>query len=308
MTVIHRIPSETHTKWADHSKPILITLALRASFGLRQGKMSYHAFEFTDLPDRPPRPRSSGLTLMLDKGLSPRQVENLLDVAADYIDLVKFGWGTALITPKLEEKIALYRSAKIPVYFGGTLFEAYYLRRQADKYRQLLVSLGIEHLEISDGSVEMPHEEKLSLIASLASDFVVLSEVGSKDVDQIMPPYRWVQLIQAELSAGSWKVVCEARESGTAGLYRPNGEIRSGLVDEIVDLVDRSKIIFEAPQKAQQVWFIKHSGANVNLGNISPDEVLPLETLRLGLRADTLFEFYRRSPIAAPQPENGHDG
>lgn len=244
-----------------------------------------------DLPVRPAKPRQEGLTLMLDKGLPPRQVEDLLDLVAGYVDLVKLGWGTAVVTPGLERKLAVYRAAGIPVYFGGTLFEAYYLRRQLDDYRRLLDTLGLGHVEVSDGSIEVRHDEKLACIRTLARDFTVLSEVGSKDGEKIMPPYKWVQLIQAELDAGSWKVVCEARESGTAGLYRANGEVRSGLVEEIVDLVDRRRLVFEAPQKAQQVWFIRHSGPNVNLGNIAPEEVLPLETLRLGLRADTLFEF-----------------
>lgn len=253
--------------------------------------MIHQRFAMIGIPERPDKPRDNGLTLMLDKGLSARQAENVLDVAAEYIDFVKLGWGTAAITRQLERKLAIYRSAGIAVYFGGTLFEAFCLRRQLDTYRTMLRDLGIGHVEISDGSLSMVHEEKLSYIASFAREFVVLSEVGSKDVETVMPPYRWVQLIQAELAAGSWKVVCEARETGTAGLYRPNGEVRSGLVDEIVDLVDRRNIIFEAPQKGQQVWFVRHSGPNVNLGNIGPEEVIPLETLRLGLRADTLFDF-----------------
>ena len=269
--------------------------------------MIHKQFDIAGIPERPSKPRAEGLTLMLDKGLAPRQVEDVLDATAEYVDLVKLGWGTAVITPSLERKLALYREAQIPVYLGGTLFEAFYLRSQLDTYRRLLDRLGIRHLEVSDGSVQMAHHEKLRCIRELSHDYVVLSEVGSKDIEVIMPPYKWVQLIQAELEAGSWKVICEARESGTAGLFRPNGEVRSGLVDEIVDLVDRRRIIFEAPQKAQQVWFIRHSGANVNLGNISPEEVIPLETLRLGLRADTLFEFYR-PPIPRELPTNGAAG
>lgn len=257
--------------------------------------MLHKRFEMIGIPERPEKPRGEGLTLMLDKGLSPRQVEDLLDVAAEYVDLVKLGWGTAVITNALERKLDIYRAAGVPVYFGGTLFEAFYLREQLDNYRRLLSELGLRHVEVSDGSLEIPHEEKLACIRSLAQDFTILSEVGSKDAEKIMPPYRWVQMIKAELEAGSWKVICEARESGTAGLFRPNGEVRSGLVEEIIDLVGKRAIIFEAPQKEQQVWFIQHSGPNVNLGNISPEEVIPLETLRLGLRADTLFEFYRPS-------------
>ncbi len=269
--------------------------------------MNPEHFNLSRIPARPVKPRDEGLTLVLDKGLAPRQVEDLLDVAADYIDIVKLGWGTAVITSELERKLDAYRSADIAIYFGGTLFEAFALRGQLDDYRHSLDKLGIRHVEVSDGSISIPHEEKLSYISTLAADFTVLSEVGSKDVEKVMPPYRWVRQIQAELDAGSWKVICEARESGTAGLFRPNGEIRSGLVDEIVDLIDRRRIIFEAPQKEQQVWFIKHSGANVNLGNIFPDEVIPLETLRLGLRADTLFEFVGTTAVThgIPAGSNG---
>ncbi len=270
--------------------------------------MVHKQFNMVGIPERPAKPRPEGLTLMLDKGLSARQVEDVLDVAAEYIDLVKLGWGTAVITPGLERKLAIYRAADVPVYFGGSLFEAFYLRRQFDTYRRLLDHLGIRHVEVSDGSLEMARDEKLGCIHVLSRDFTVLSEVGSKDKDTIMPPYKWVKYIQQELEAGSWKVICEARESGTAGIFRPNGEIRSGLVDEIVDLIDRRLIIFEAPQKAQQVWFIKHSGPNVNLGNISPEEVIPLETLRLGLRADTMFDFYREDEAAPVRPHlNGDD-
>ncbi len=262
-------------------------------------------FDLQGLPVRPARPRGEGITLMLDKGLSARQIEDLLDVSADYIDLVKLGWGTAVITPALERKLEIYRSARIPVFFGGTLFEAFQMRGKLEAYRKLMTSLGIDHVEISDGSVVMPHEEKLEHIRLMAQDFTVLSEVGSKDAEFIMPPYKWVQLIRAELEAGSWKVICEAREGGNAGLFRPNGEIRSGLVDEIIDQIDARRLLFEAPKKAQQVWFIKHLGANVNLGNVSHEEVLPLETLRLGLRADTLFDFYQPDTAL---PEIAGDG
>ena len=253
--------------------------------------MIHKQFDMIGIPERPAKPRQDGLTLLLDKGLAPRQVEDVVDGAADYIDLAKLGWGTAVITPGLQRKLDVYREADIPVYFGGTLFEAFFLRNQLDTYRRLLAEFRIEHVEVSDGSVPMEHDEKLEAIRLLAQDAIVVSEVGSKDVDKIMPPYKWVQLIEAELEAGSWKVICEARESGTAGLFRPNGEVRSGLVEEIVDMVGQDHVIFETPQKAQQVWFIQQFGPNVNLGNIAPSEVIPLETLRLGLRGDTLFEF-----------------
>jgi len=228
---------------------------------------------------------------MLDKGLSTRQVEDVLDVAADIIDVAKLGWGTAAVTSNLEEKLEVYRAANIPFFFGGTLFEAYFLRDQVDAYRHLLNDMQVHHVEISAGAVSMEHEDKLEFIELFAEDFTVLSEVGSKDSSDVMAPYRWVEFMQAELEAGSWKVTAESREAGTAGLFRPTGEVRSGLVDEILSRVNPHDIIFEAPHKKQQAWLIRHQGANVNLGNIHPEEVLPLETLRLGLRGDTLFEF-----------------
>lgn len=268
--------------------------------------MIHQQFDMIGIPERACKPRQEGLTLMLDKGLAPRQVEDVLDVAADYVDLVKLGWGTAVITPGLQRKLKAYQEAGIPVYFGGTLFEAFYLRKQLDTYRRLLDEFGITYVEVSDGTLDMAPEEKLACIRSLARDFTVLSEVGSKDADKIMPPYKWVQLIRSEIDAGSWRVICEARESGTVGLFRANGEVRSGLVEEIVDLIGRDRVIFETPMKAQQVWFIRQLGSNVNLGNISPEEVIPLETLRLGLRADTLFEFLDGPPDARTvRPRNG---
>lgn len=265
-------------------------------------------YDIPDLPQRPEKPRERGLTHMLDKGLSARRAEDILAVAADYIDLVKLGWGTAVITPNLKYKLEVYQAADLPVYFGGTLFEAFYLRDRLDTYRRMLDDLDVEYLEISDGSVSMAHDDKLACIEQFARDFTVLSEVGSKDANNIMPPYKWVEYIQAELAAGSWKVICESRETGTAGLFRPNGEIRSGLVDEVVARVDPRDIIFEAPNKMQQVWFIKHQGANVNLGNVAPGEVIPVETLRLGLRGDTLFTFQTPDvPTALPRG-NGTEG
>jgi phosphosulfolactate synthase len=237
-------------------------------------------FDLIGLPERPEKPRDRGLTHMLDKGLSAREVEDVLDVAAHIIDLAKLGWGTAAVMKNLEKKLAVYRDADIPFFFGGTLFEAYFLRDQIDDYRRLLDDLDVHHVE-----------DKLEFIELFAKDFTVVSEVGSKDSSDVMAPYRWVEFMQAELEAGSWKVTAESREAGTAGLFRPNGEVRTGLVDEILSRVDPHDIIFEAPNKTQQAWLIKHQGANVNLGNIHPEEVLPLETLRLGLRGDTLFEF-----------------
>lgn len=249
-------------------------------------------FGLDDLPARPARPRASGLTFVLDKGLSVRQAEDLLQTGGPYVDGVKLGWGTAAVTPRLEEKLEAYRAAEVPVCFGGTLFEAFCLRGRIDAYRSLLRSLRMECVEISDGSISLPREEKLAHIRSFAEDFRVLSEVGSKDQATTFSPDEWVRMIREELAAGSWKVICEARESGTAGVFDASGQIRASVMDEIARAVDPRRLIFEAPRKAQQVWFIRKFGPNANLGNIPPDEVIPLETLRTGLRGDTLLSFF----------------
>jgi phosphosulfolactate synthase len=249
-------------------------------------------FQLNHLPKRTEKPRSEGITLALDKGFSVRQAEDFCESASPYTDIVKLGWGTPYVTRNLQEKLDVYRKYDIPVYFGGTLFEAYMLRDQLDNYVELLKRFEIRHVEVSNGTIWLSDKRKLDIIDRLSKDFTVLSEVGSKNPDAIMPPYKWVNMIQAEMDAGSWKVICEARESGTVGLYRPNGEIRSGLIDEIADQIAVENLLFEAPQKVQQVWFIKKFGSNVNLGNIMPSEVISVETLRLGLRGDTLFDFY----------------
>jgi phosphosulfolactate synthase len=233
-------------------------------------------------------PRSGGLTHVLDKGLGPHAWEDVLETCGVYIDIVKLGWGTAYVTPNLRRKLEVLREK--PVVIGGTFFEVVYAKGRVDDYKRWLAELGLTHVEVSDGTVEIPREEKLELIADLARDFTVLSEVGSKDSDVNYAPYLWVQWIKEELEAGAWKVVTESRESGTAGIFRPTGEMRTGLIDEIAHEIDVSDLIFEAPTKASQAWFVKEFGPTVNLGNIPPDEVIPLETLRLGLRGDTLKE------------------
>lgn len=243
------------------------------------------------IPERSAKPRENGLTMVMDKGLSLREVEELLDCCSEYIDLVKLGWATSYVYPRLEEKIKLYREAGIAVYFGGTLFEAFVVRNQFDDYRNILDKYGMTYVEVSDGSIEMPHDKKCEYIRTLSSQAIVLSEVGSKDAEKIIPPYKWIELIRKELEAGAWKVIGEAREGGNVGLFRASGEVREGLVDEILTQIPADKIIWEAPQKAQQVWFIKLLGTNVNLGNIAPSEVIPLETIRLGLRGDTFHHF-----------------
>jgi phosphosulfolactate synthase len=232
--------------------------------------------------------RDGGLTHVIDKGLGPRGWEDVLETSGDYIDIVKFGWGTAYVTPNLERKLEILAGKR--VVLGGTFFEVVYTRGKFDEYKMWLQELGIDHVEISDGTVDIPRERKLELIADFARDFTVLSEVGSKDSEVVFAPYEWVQWIKEELAAGAWKVITESREGGTAGIFRPSGEMRTGLVDEIAHEIDFHDLIWEAPSKSSQAWFIKHFGPGVNLGNIPPDEVIPLETLRLGLRGDTLKE------------------
>jgi phosphosulfolactate synthase len=232
--------------------------------------------------------RDGGLTHVLDKGLGPRGWEDVLELAGDYIDIVKLGWGTAYVTKSLQRKLEVLKEK--PVVIGGTFFEVVYAKDQLDEYKRWLQSLGLTHVEISDGTVEIPRDRKLELIQDFARDFTVLSEVGSKDSEVVFAPFEWVEWIKEELAAGAWKVITESREGGTAGIFRPSGEMRTGLVDEIAHSIDFHDLVWEAPTKASQAWFIKHFGAGVNLGNIPPEEVISLETLRLGLRGDTLKE------------------
>lgn len=243
------------------------------------------------LPERTSKPRQNGVTMVMDKGLSMSEAEGLAEIGEHVVDLVKLGFGTSLVTPKLKDKIKLYREAGFQIYLGGTLFEAFYIRNQFNDYLRLIDSLGIDTIEVSDGSIVIPHTEKCALISKLTSNYKVLSEVGSKDADKIIPPYQWIEMMQEELQAGAWKVIAEARESGTVGVFRNSGEVRSGLVAEIIRKVSQDQVIWEAPLKSQQVFFIQLLGANVNLGNIGTHEVLALEALRLGLRGDS-FDFY----------------
>jgi phosphosulfolactate synthase len=229
--------------------------------------------------------------MVMDKGLSIKEVENFVDANSDFVDIVKFGWATSYLTKNLAQKIQVYKDAGIPVYFGGTLFEAFIIRGQFDDYRRVLEKYDLSFVEVSDGSISLNHDKKCEYIEILAKDVTVLSEVGSKDAAKIIPPYKWIEQMQSELEAGSWKVIGEAREGGTVGLFRDSGEVRQGLVEEILTKIPEEKIIWEAPQKEQQVWFVKLLGANVNLGNIAPNELIPLETIRLGLRGDTFDHF-----------------
>jgi phosphosulfolactate synthase len=227
----------------------------------------------------------------MDKGLSVREAEDMIDSCGDYIDIIKLGWATSFVTRRLKDKLAVFRNAGIPCYFGGTLFEAFVIRDQFDQYRKVLDEFQLEYAEVSDGSITMDHDVKCEYISTLSKQVTVLSEVGSKDAAKIIPPYKWIEQMQTELDAGAWKVIGEAREGGNVGLFRDSGEVRQGLVEEILTKIPEDRIIWEAPQKAQQVWFIKLIGTNVNLGNIAPNEVIPLETIRLGLRGDTFDHF-----------------
>jgi phosphosulfolactate synthase len=242
------------------------------------------------VPARPGKPREHGLTHVMDKGLNLRDIEGMFDTAGEYVDIVKFGWGTSYVTRNLEKKIALYRSFDTPVVCGGTLFEAVYGRGKLDEFKQWLTEHRFSHVEISDGTLDIPRDVKLELIQDFARDFTVLSEVGSKDSDVVYAPYQWVSWIKEELEAGAWKVITEGREGGTAGIFRSDGDMRTGLIDEIAHEIALDDLLFEAPTRSAQAWFVKQFGPNVNLGNIPPDEVIPLETLRLGLRGDTLRE------------------
>jgi phosphosulfolactate synthase len=248
-------------------------------------------FSLSQIPDRIAKPRTSGITMVMDKGLSVEEAKNFLSVSGPHVDVVKLGFGTSFVTPNLDAKLDVYREAGMPVYFGGTLFEAFLIRNQFEDYISICKNYGITYMEVSDGSIEIPHAEKCGYIEKLTQHGIVLSEVGSKDAAHIIPPYKWIELMRAELNAGSTYVIAEAREAGNVGIYRGSGEVREGLVQEILTQIPGEKVIWEAPQKAQQLYFIELLGCNVNLGNIAPSEVLPLEAMRIGLRGDT-FHLY----------------
>lgn len=243
---------------------------------------------FLEIPSRSVKPRQRGITHVIDRGLSVAEVEGLMESVGQSVDIVKLGWGTAVVMENLKPKLERYAAHGVPVVLGGTLTEIAVKQGRVEGLVTWLRQLGLQHIEVSDGTIEMEPQRKQELIARLASEFTVLSEVGSKDAYEIMAPYVWIERIQGELEAGAWKVIAEARESGTAGIYRADGEVRSGLIDEIAHAVDCGRMIFEAPQKEQQVWLLEYFGRECNLGNVAPNDVLSLETLRLGLRADTV--------------------
>jgi len=245
-----------------------------------------------NLPHRTTKPRSTGLTMVIDTGLPLGVIRDYLEMAGDYIDYVKLGWGTSIVTKNLDEKIKTYQKYGIPVSFGGTLFELFLAQNKLDEFEEMLDKYNIKYVEISDGTLNMPLSEKLKHIERFAKKYKVLNEVGSKDTKAVVAPKKWVKESKEALNAGAWKIIAEGRESGKAGLYRESSEIRTGLIEELLDDVNIEDIIFEAPQKVHQVWFIKHFGPNINLGNIAFKDVISLETLRLGLRGDTFKKFH----------------
>lgn len=254
-------------------------------------------FSLTHLPRRASKPRENGLTMVMDKGLGVREAENFVESSGPFVDLVKLGFGSSFITPNLEKKLNVYREAGIPVYLGGTLLEAFLVRNQFDDYRKLLDKLKLSYAEVSDGSINMPHEKKCQIIRELAKQVTVITEVGSKEEGIIIHPNKWIEMIEREVKAGAWKVIAEARESGTVGIYRPSGKAHVVLINKILAKISAERIIWETPTKSGQTYFITLIGANVNLGNIAPNEVIAVESLRLGLRSDTFFQYIENKEI-----------
>jgi phosphosulfolactate synthase len=254
-------------------------------------------FNLSQMPKRNLKPRDSGITMVMDKGLSINEARNFMSVSNSHVDIVKLGFGTSFVTPNLREKIEVYQSYDIPVYFGGTLFEAFLIRNQFNDYLAICKDYKINYIEVSDGSITIPHAEKCGYIEKLTRYGTILSEVGSKDAEHIIPPYKWIQLMRAELEAGSSYVIAEAREAGNVGIYRGTGEVREGLVQEILTQIPGERIIWEAPQKTQQLYFLELLGCNVNLGNIGPSDVIPLEAMRMGLRGDTFHLFLNKETV-----------
>lgn len=248
-------------------------------------------YTLPNMPERSVKPRKSGITMVMDKGLSRREAEDLVSVSGDYTDYIKLGFGTSLLTPGVEDKIKVFKDSGIDVYLGGTLFEACIVRNAFDDFLRILERFGVSVVEVSDGSYEFDHDLKLDYIRRLSADYTVISEVGSKKKDVIYPPEEWVSMMHSELQAGSVKVIAEARESGTTGIYNDDGSVNNDLIEMIAAKIGLDSVIWEAPLKSQQAWFINEFGAEVNLGNIAPDEVIALEALRNGLRGDTFFRF-----------------
>ncbi len=262
------------------------------------------SYNLSFIPERPAKPRENGIAMVMDKGLSLREAEDFINKSAEYADFVKLGFGTSAVMSNIAEKIKLYQEANIKVYLGGTLFEAFVIRNMFDDYLRVLEKYKLDAVEVSDGSILMDHEIKCEYINTLSRDYTVLSEVGSKEAGIITAPKKWINMMNDEIEAGSFKVIAEARESGTVGIFRPNGVPHVALVNKILNKVPKDKILWETPLKSQQVWFIKQLGHDVNLGNISPHELISVETIRVGLRGDTFFQYlpedYQKMKLSKP--------
>ena len=246
------------------------------------------------LPRRAAKPRGTGLTMVIDGGLPLWQFTDLVSSTAEYIDFVKFGWGTAVVTGSLDAKIEVLAAHDIGFYFGGTLFEKYVLQNRFDDFRKFCQEHSARHVEVSNGTIPMSNSEKASYIRKLADDFTVVSEVGFKDPvrSEQLPPSRWIEYIDEDLEAGASLVTLEARESGRSGICRPDGALRFGLIEDVLTSgISPGSLLFEAPNTALQAHFVTRIGPDVNLGNVPASAVIGLETLRLGLRADTLTAF-----------------
>ena len=244
------------------------------------------------LPERTRKPWREGLTVLIDTGAPARYFQDVIQSVGPLVDLVKFGWGTSLVSPHLPEKLQACRTQGVDYFFGGTLFEKFYVQGHVDEYRGYCADRGCRYVEISNGTVDMTNHEKARLIRLFARDFRVFSEVGYKDSARSLnlPPARWIRFIEEDLEAGAYKTITEARESGTSGICRSNGELRFGLIEEIIESgLDLANIVFEAPNKTLQTYFVTRIGSNVNLANIALDDVVAVETLRQGLRSDTLL-------------------
>ena len=255
------------------------------------------------LPKRTKKPRQTGLTMMMDKGLSTRQMEDFLSTSSHFTDIIKFGFGTSLVSNNIKEKVSMITNSGIKPYFGGTMFEIFYVRNQEDEYFKIVDELGMDTIEISDGSIVLDHDEKCELIYKYSKNYTVLSEVGSKEEGILISPAKWIKMMSKELEAGSWKVIAEGRESGSVGIFRPNGNPHTILINKIISKIYPDKVLWESPTKKQQTWFINLFNQNVNLGNIATNDVLPLETLRQGLRGDTFFNFLPKNIIDERKPK-----
>ena len=255
------------------------------------------------LPKRTEKPRQTGLTMMMDKGLSNRQMEDFLSTSTHFTDIIKFGFGTSLVSNNIKEKVSMITNSGIKPYFGGTMFEIFYVRNQEDEYFKIVDELGMDTIEISDGSIVLDHDEKCELIYKYSKNYTVLSEVGSKEEGILISPAKWIKMMSKELEAGSWKVIAEGRESGSVGIFRPNGNPHTIIINKIISKIDSDKVLWESPSKKQQTWFINLFNQNVNLGNIATNDVLPLETLRQGLRGDTFFNFLPKNIIDERKPK-----